>query len=68
MTLLRTACLLAALHAIPAWAQCVMCREAAASQKASAVAALNSGILLLGLPVAVALFGIGRMLKRYGSR
>ena len=41
-------CLLLAAPA--AWAQCQMCREAAASQKQEAIAALQNGILILGAP------------------
>lgn len=33
-----------------AWAQCQMCREAAASQKREAILALQNGILILGAP------------------
>ena len=58
-----------ALSAGPAYAQgCAMCREAAASQKAGAIAALNSGILILGAPVAAALFVFSRLLRRYAQR
>ena len=49
-------------------AQCVMCREAAASQRAEAVAALNAGILLLGVALIVVFLGIGRMILRWGRR
>lgn len=38
------------LLAAPAWAQCQMCREAAASQKQEAIIALRNGILILGAP------------------
>lgn len=38
------------LLAAPAWAQCQMCREAAASQKQEAIVALQNGILILGAP------------------
>ena len=34
----------------PAWAQCQMCREAAASQNREAILALQNGILILGAP------------------
>ena len=58
-----------ALSAVPLYAQgCAMCREAAASQKAGAIAALNSGILILGAPVAAALFIFSRLLRRYAGR
>ena len=33
-----------------AWAQCQMCREAAASQNQEAILALQNGILILGAP------------------
>lgn len=36
--------------AAPAWAQCQMCREAAASQNQEAIFALQNGILILGAP------------------
>ena len=37
--------------AVPtAWAQCQMCREAAASQNQEAILALQNGILILGAP------------------
>lgn len=42
--------LLAACLAAPALPQCAMCREAAASQREEAVAALNKAIIVLGLP------------------
>ncbi len=49
----------------PAWGQCVMCREAAASQNQAAITALNGGILVLLIPLAAALIGMGRLLRRY---
>jgi len=45
--------------AAPVWAQCAMCREAAGSQKAAAILALNKGIILLGVPPVAILLGIG---------
>lgn len=59
MTALRTAAL-ALLLLAPAYSQCVMCREAARSQRDQAVSALNTGILLLGAPPMVILFLVGR--------
>lgn len=49
MTLARTALALLLMIA-PAFPQCVMCREAAKSQREQAISALNAGILLLGAP------------------
>jgi hypothetical protein len=46
-----TRLLLAAIAASPAWAQCSMCLRGAAAQTEAARQALNSGILLLLLPV-----------------
>ena len=67
MTLLRAGLLLL-LTLAPALPQCVMCREAAKSQRAQAIEALNSGILLLGAPPMVILFLVGRQAwKRRGS-
>jgi len=48
-------------------AQCVMCREAAASQKTAAIEALNSGIVALAIPLAGALVFFGRLLRRYSA-
>jgi len=48
-------------------AQCVMCREAAASQKDAAISALNSGIVALAVPLAGALVFVGRLLRRYSG-
>ena len=59
MTSVRTALLLLVAMA-PLLGQCVMCREAAKSQRAQAIEALNSGILLLGAPPLVILFLVGR--------
>ncbi len=59
MTWVRTALLLLVTMA-PLFGQCVMCREAAKSQRAQAIEALNSGILLLGAPPLVILFLVGR--------
>lgn len=67
MTPLRTLLVFATLQA-PVWGQCVMCREAAVSQQKSAITALNSGILILGLPVAAAFLGFAHLLRRYGSK
>ena len=53
--------------AAPAWGQCVMCREAAASQNQAAIAALNLGILVLLIPLAAALIGMGRLLRRFAK-
>jgi ABC-type glycerol-3-phosphate transport system permease component len=58
------AALLFLLLAAPALPQCVMCREAAKSQKEQAIAALNAGILLLGAPPAVVLFLFGRRILK----
>lgn len=58
------AALMLMLLAAPALPQCAMCREAAKSQRAQAVSALNAGILLLGAPPAVVLFLVGRRILR----
>lgn len=58
------AALLLLLLAAPALPQCAMCREAAKSQRAQAISALNAGILLLGAPPAVVLFLVGRRVLR----
>ena len=49
----------------PVWAQCAMCREAAASQQAEAIEALNLGIVLLAIPPAAILIGIGCVTYRH---
>jgi hypothetical protein len=43
----------------PVWAQCAMCKAVAGSQKAAAIVALNKGIILLGVPPAAIILGIG---------
>jgi len=59
VTLARTALALL-LTIAPAFPQCVMCREAAKSQREQAISALNAGILLLGAPPMAILFLVGR--------
>ncbi len=55
MKRILTTVLASALAAAPAWAQCSMCRTAAAAQGPAAARAMNTGVLLLLTP-AVALF------------
>jgi len=62
--LLAVGCLLVTLG-LPAWGQCAMCREAAASQNAEGVKALNRGIILLAIPPVAILVGIGCVTYRY---
>lgn len=40
------------------WTQCQMCKETASYQKASAIEALNRGIILLAIPPAAIIGGI----------
>ena len=47
-----------ALLAGPLWAQCQMCKKTASYQKASAIEALNKGIILLAIPPAAIIGGI----------
>ena len=42
----------------PVWAQCQMCKKTASYQKASAIEALNQGIILLAIPPAAIIGGI----------
>lgn len=49
----------------PVWGQCAMCREAAKSQNAEAIAALSRGILVLAVPPFAILLGIGVLTYRY---
>lgn len=42
----------------PVWGQCQMCKKTASYQKASAIAALNQGIILLAIPPAAIIGGI----------
>ncbi len=46
------------LAAGPMWAQCPMCKKTASYQKASAIEALNKGIILLAIPPAAIIGGI----------
>ncbi len=46
------------LAAGPMWAQCQMCKKTASYQKASAIEALNKGIILLAIPPAAIIGGI----------
>ena len=62
--LLAAGCLLLTLS-LPAWGQCAMCREAAASQNAEGIKALNRGIILLAIPPLAILVGIGCVTYRY---
>jgi|GEM_PF-2678132 len=48
-------------------AQCVMCREAAASQQSAALEAFQSGIVALAIPLAAGLLFVGRLLRRYSG-
>ncbi len=56
---------LAMIAGAPAWAQCAMCKAAAGSQKASAILALNKGIILLGIPPAAIILGMVWLTYRY---
>ena len=47
-----------ALAAGPVWGQCQMCKQTASYQKASAIEALNQGIILLAIPPAAIIGGI----------
>ncbi len=49
----------------PLWAQCAMCRQAAASQQVEAIRALNAGILLLAIPPATIIGGIAWFTYRH---
>ena len=61
----KTLAALLAWGAVPSWAQCSMCRAAAASQGAGATHALNAAIVVLLVP-AVALFtGVFLLAFRY---
>jgi hypothetical protein len=53
--------------AAPAWSQCILCREAAASQPAGAAQALNLAIVVLFAP-AVGLFGTVYYVAFRGAR
>ncbi len=46
------------LAAGPMWGQCQMCKKTASYQKASAIEALNRGIILLGIPPVAIIGGI----------
>ena len=59
---------LALLFAMPALPQCQMCRTAAAAQQEKAAKALNAGIVVLGLPPALILLGIGGLAYRRHNR
>ncbi len=43
----------------PLWGQCVMCRESAKYQRAEAIESLNRGIIILAVPPAAIMLGIG---------
>jgi hypothetical protein len=49
---------MAAAVAAPAWAQCSMCRTAAAAQGAGGVGALNAAIVVLFVPAVVLFCGV----------
>ena len=49
----------------PLWAQCAMCRQAAASQQVEAIRALNTGIILLAIPPAAIIGGIAWFTYRH---
>ena len=63
----RAALLAAALTlaAGPVWAQCQMCKKTASYQKASAIAALNQGIILLAIPPVAIIGGIAWLTYRH---
>ena len=52
----------------PMFAQCQMCKTAASLLQEKAAGALNTGIVVLGLPPIVILLGIGRLAYRYRNR
>ncbi len=57
--------LLLAVVSSPLWAQCPMCRQAAASQQVKAIRALNAGIILLAIPPAAIIGGIAWFTYRH---
>ena len=57
--------LLPAVVSSPLWAQCAMCRQAAASQQVEAIRALNAGIILLAIPPAAIIGGIAWFTYRH---
>ena len=57
--------LLLAVVSSPLWAQCAMCRQAAASQQVEAIRALNAGIILLAIPPAAIIGGIAWFTYRH---
>ena len=57
--------LLPAVVSSPLWAQCPMCRQAAASQQVEAIRALNAGIILLAIPPAAIIGGIAWFTYRH---
>jgi hypothetical protein len=50
------------------WAQCAMCRTAAAQQGDAAAGAMNSAILILLVPAVAMFCGVFAMAIRAGSR
>lgn len=60
--------LLTAVAVAPAWAQCSMCRTAAAAQGDHAMHAMNAAILVLLVPAVVLFCGVFLLAKRGDSR
>ena len=53
------------LAAGPVWGQCQMCKKTASYQKASAIEALNQGIILLAIPPVAIIGGIAWLTYRH---
>ena len=54
--------------ATPMFSQCQMCKTAAAVLQEKSAGALNAGIVVLGIPPAAILIGIGGLAYRYRNR